>query len=179
MRGSGVSYVILGALRHEPKSGYEIKQLVDRATRFFWAASYGQIYPELRRLQAEGMVEGSDEHVGRRRRTRYRLTPDGRSELERWLRDPSAGYELRDEGLLKLFFADAIGQENALGIVGSLRATRQAILDALREIERTKAPLGFPGVVLGYGIELHEWGLDWCDRLERSLAGSAEGEASR
>ena len=31
-------------------SGYEIKALVDKSTRFFWAASYGQIYPELQRL---------------------------------------------------------------------------------------------------------------------------------
>ncbi|MBA2475636.1 MAG: PadR family transcriptional regulator, partial [Actinobacteria bacterium] len=37
MRATAVSYVILGALRGGPKSGYDIKQLVDNATRFFWA----------------------------------------------------------------------------------------------------------------------------------------------
>jgi DNA-binding PadR family transcriptional regulator len=44
------AYVVLGMLRHEPRSGYEIKTVVDKSTRFFWAASYGQIYPELKRL---------------------------------------------------------------------------------------------------------------------------------
>ena len=45
--------------RPGPKSGYEIKGLVDRSTRFFWAASYGQIYPELRRLSDAGLIEGT------------------------------------------------------------------------------------------------------------------------
>ena len=44
---SATAYVILGMFRGAPKSGYEIKAAVDDSTRFFWAASYGQIYPEL------------------------------------------------------------------------------------------------------------------------------------
>src|SRR5438132_1640464 len=67
MRAGGVAYVILGALRAEPKSGYEIKRLVDKATRFFWAASYGQIYPELRRLRDEGLIEALADGGGGRR----------------------------------------------------------------------------------------------------------------
>lgn len=179
MHGSGVSYVILGALRHEPRSGYEIKRLVDKATRFFWAASYGQIYPELRRLQEDGLIEGTAEGEDGRRRVRYRLTPAGRAELQRWLREPATGYELRDEGLLKLFFADAVDREDGLALVRHFAAERRAILDKLREIERA-APTGFPGVVLAYGIEFHEWVLDWSARLERSLEHPAtEREATR
>ena len=52
MELSSTAYVILGMLSWRPMSGYEIKALVDRSTRFFWAASYGQIYPELRKLSA-------------------------------------------------------------------------------------------------------------------------------
>ena len=51
---------MLGLLAGGPRSGYDIKSIVDRSTRFFWAASYGQIYPELRRLEAEGLIEGED-----------------------------------------------------------------------------------------------------------------------
>ena len=36
---SPTAYVILGMVRKEPRSGYEIKALVDNSTRFFWAAS--------------------------------------------------------------------------------------------------------------------------------------------
>src|SRR5437588_784579 len=51
--------VVLGMLRMGKRTGYEIKQLVDVSTRFFWAASYGQIYPELKRLDAQGLVVGT------------------------------------------------------------------------------------------------------------------------
>ena len=50
------SYVILGMLRKGAKSGYEIKAKADISTRFFWAISYGQIYPELKRLERAGLI---------------------------------------------------------------------------------------------------------------------------
>ena len=177
MHGSGVGYVILGALRHEPRSGYEIKQLVDKATRFFWAASYGQIYPELRRLQTEGLIERSEEHADARRRVRYRLTRAGRTELKRWLRNPATGYELRDEGLLKLFFAGAISAEDARDLVRNFKVEREAILERLRGIDQERVG-GFPSVVLAYGIEHHEWVVEWCARLERRLE-ETEQEVAR
>ena len=58
MELSPTAYVILGMLGWRPMSGYEIKSIVDKSTRFFWAASYGQIYPELRRLSEAGLIKG-------------------------------------------------------------------------------------------------------------------------
>jgi PadR family transcriptional regulator AphA len=169
MRSGGVSYVILGALRARPRSGYEIKRFVDRSTRFFWAASYGQIYPELRRLEEAGFVEVV-ERGGGRRRVRYGLTASGRAALLEWLTSPSATYELRDESLLKLFFADALELGEAIELVRSFRAQRQAVLERLYEVEAgIPEDAGFPGVTLAYGIELHEWVVGWCARLERQL----------
>ena len=65
MELSKTSYVILGMLRGRPHTGYEIKALVDGSTRFFWAASYGQIYPELKRLEEAGLVKGEADVPGR------------------------------------------------------------------------------------------------------------------
>ena len=50
------AYVILGMLALGPRSGYDIKQFADFSTRHFWATSYGQIYPELKRLTEAGLV---------------------------------------------------------------------------------------------------------------------------
>ncbi len=66
-----------------PRSGYEIKGFVDGSTRYFWAASYGQIYPELRRLAEAGLVEGTDSPTGGRQRTVYKLTTAGRARAAR------------------------------------------------------------------------------------------------
>src|SRR2546422_1835431 len=56
--------VVLGMLSLGKRTGYDIKQLVDVSTRFFWAASYGQIYPELKRLETQGLVESSSQPTG-------------------------------------------------------------------------------------------------------------------
>jgi len=61
---SPTAYVILGMVSKTPRSGYEIKAVVDGSTRFFWAASYGQIYPELKRLSEAGLVVGKEEPTG-------------------------------------------------------------------------------------------------------------------
>src|SRR4029078_7561434 len=113
MPSTSVTPVILGLLALGPRSGYEIKTTVDRSTRFFWAASYGQIYPELKRLESEGLVVGEDSPNGRRARRVYRLTDAGGAELERWLLGRDTTVELRDENLLRLFFADALPRAEA------------------------------------------------------------------
>jgi DNA-binding PadR family transcriptional regulator len=169
--------VILGTLGWRPMSGYEIKSIVDTSTRFFWAASYGQIYPELRRLATAGLIEGKASPQGGRRRNVYRLTPTGRKELRAWLGAEPEIFELRDEGLLKLFFADATGGgESATGTLEAKRRTHEELAERLKEIETAGKPEGFAHLVLRYGIEFNEWVADWCERTRRGLEAEAASE---
>src|SRR5204862_772362 len=108
MELSDTAYVILGMLGWRPMSVYEIKSLVDRSTRFFWAASYGQIYPELRRLEEDGLIEGENAPRGGRGRRVYKLTKAGREALTEWLLGSTVTIEYCDESLLPLFFAVAL-----------------------------------------------------------------------
>jgi PadR family transcriptional regulator, regulatory protein AphA len=167
MRGD-VGHVLLGLLQWRPRSGYEIKQLVDRSTRFFWAVSYGQIYPELRRLEEEGLVEAESDPVGARRRTRYRLTEAGRAELRAWLLEPRAGYELRDEGLLKLFFSQGRDADSVRELARSARRRSEEVAARLRELDPdVDDPEPGPLMVLRFGIALNEWMADWWAQAER------------
>jgi DNA-binding PadR family transcriptional regulator len=177
---SPTAYVILGMVRKEPRSGYEIKALVDNSTRFFWAASYGQIYPELKRLSEAGLVIGSDSPTGGRRRTVYEITADGEEELRAWLRQPPQTFEMREEGLLKLFFAGALPPREAVEIVRAMRARRLAANAQLRAMEEEKAGIDdpFPMIVLRGGIEFTQWFADWCERMEAEILASAEMERS-
>ncbi|MBD0283557.1 MAG: PadR family transcriptional regulator [Thermoleophilaceae bacterium] len=176
MELSPTAYVILGMLRNGPQSGYEIKRAVDHSTRFFWAASYGQIYPELTRLAKAGLVEGHSQPTGGRRRTAYRLTDAGREELRRWLDRPPERLELRDEGLLKLFFAGAAEPGKAVEIIDAKRRLVEEKLAALRKIEPYAAAAAstdpFPYLVLRYGIESSEWVIAWCERARAELKGT-------
>ncbi|MEK6250912.1 MAG: PadR family transcriptional regulator [Actinomycetota bacterium] len=175
MELSPTAYVILGMLRTSPKSGYEIKAIVDHSTRFFWAASYGQIYPELRRLAKAGLIEGTAAPRDGRRRTVYKITPEGRKELRAWLREPPTAFETRDEGLLKLFFAGALPPQEAAGTLRAMREHHHGVVERLREIEpKATAAGGFPLMVLQGGIEFNEWQADWCERMEKQLRAEAE-----
>src|SRR5437016_14223203 len=102
MRQTAVTRVVLGLLALGPRSGYDIKSTVDRSTRFFWAASYGQIYPELRRLEKEGLIRGEHAPNGARGRRVYELTDSGRQALTDWLHGTTTTIEYRDESLLRL-----------------------------------------------------------------------------
>jgi PadR family transcriptional regulator AphA len=181
---SATGRVILGMLGLGKETGYDIKQLVDRSTRHFWAASYGQIYPELRRLEAQGLVNSQSEPSGGRARTVYRLTSAGHAALDRWLASTQEGlYELRDEGMLKLFFSDLaspdLGSPDALRIehVRAMRARQEQKLEQLRAIEPWVRN-GPPGtyLTLQLGTDMAEWFIQWCEATERSLAANLERE---
>ena len=170
MELSPTAYVILGMLSWHPMSGYDIKAGVDKSTRFFWAASYGQIYPELRRLSDAGLIE-AEQAEGGRKRTEYRLSPAGRRQLRGWLAEEPTTFELRDEGLLKLFFASASPSAGIEALRAKGRQHSQVVAE-LREIEAGGSTAGFAHQVLRYGIECNEWAAAWCERtaaeLERS-----------
>jgi DNA-binding PadR family transcriptional regulator len=177
MELSSTAHVILGMLGWRPMSGYEIKALVDKSTRLFWAASYGQIYPELRRLSDAGLIHGKASPQGGRKRVVYSLTAAGRRELEAWLEADPQVFELRDEGLLKLFFADVTGGAYAPGTLAAKRRHHEQVVERLREIERSASPEGYAHLVLRYGIEFNQWIADWCERTRLGL--EREGATDR
>jgi DNA-binding PadR family transcriptional regulator len=179
---SPTAYVILGMLSREARSGYEIKALVDETTRFFWAASYGQIYPELKRLAEAGLIEGSDAPRGERKRTVYAITAEGEAALREWLRQAPATYEMREEGLLKLFFAGVLPPKDGAEILRWMGEHRNGLAERLRALEplaleEEKLDDPYPLMVLQAGIEFNEWFADWCERMQQRLLEPAAEKA--
>jgi PadR family transcriptional regulator, regulatory protein AphA len=173
---SPTARVILGMLKLGVRTGYDIKKAIDLSTRFFWGASYGQIYPELRRLRAAGLVRARAQPRGKVKRTEYSLTKAGERALRDWLTGTSSIYELRDEGLLRLFFGDLVSREDVLTNLRLRREAFEAALARFREIERA-ARTGFahesqlyPYLALQYGIGMLEWTCAWYSETERRLA---------
>ena len=174
---SPTAKIILGFLRFGPRSGYDIKRSVEVSTRFFWGASYGQIYPELQRLQQAGLVEVESE--GGRRRKVYRLTAKGKRELEDWLRGDGDLFQYRDEGLLRLFFSDLADPEAALANVRRMREWREEVVAFFHSQiephaqEDVEYGYRFPLRALEFGIAWLDAQADWLERLERELSSSA------
>jgi PadR family transcriptional regulator, regulatory protein AphA len=170
-RLSATARVILGLLAFRPRTGYDIKRVTDVSTRYFWRASYGQIYPELRKLEEAGLVRSRDEPHGRRVRRVHELTVQGKRELVEWLRSDGDLYEVRDEGLLRLFFGELLSKEELLELVRRRREWYGQGVDLFRSIGDEVGPLEGPEAeVLRYGVELTEWNARWWADLEERLS---------
>ncbi|MFZ0376743.1 MAG: PadR family transcriptional regulator [Solirubrobacteraceae bacterium] len=175
---SGTARLILGMVGAGLRTGYEIRHRVERSTRFFWTASNGQLYPELRRLERAGLLGASDEPHGERSRVVYELTAEGESALRGWLTDHTAlVHEVRDEGLLKFYLADRLTPAEALELVQAIRAKHERVLDGIRGA----GPPDEPGQRFRYltwrrGLELNEWLVAWWLERERELYAELERE---
>lgn len=100
------SYVVLGLLRDAGESTpYGLKQMVSGSgVGDLWNLQHAQLYAEPERLARAGLLDEEIEGGGRRRKT-YRLTDAGREALDAWLAEPTSAWtELRDPGLLRLWF---------------------------------------------------------------------------
>jgi DNA-binding PadR family transcriptional regulator len=111
--GGTTQNALLGLLTMGPRSGYDIRGLIDDSIGHFWRESYGQIYPSLKRLAAEGLVgKKTERKKGRPDRNVFSLTPAGRQRLKEWLKLPLREAETpRNELLLKLFFGQHVPAE--------------------------------------------------------------------
>jgi DNA-binding PadR family transcriptional regulator len=106
--GKKTRYVILGLLKEENLTGYEIKKCIDRRMRFFWQESYGQIYPELNILVKEGLiseVEARDKETSKREKIKYEISEKGIAALKSWMESENDKDTVRSELLLKCFLA--------------------------------------------------------------------------
>lgn len=174
MQPTAVTWAVLGLLGMKSMSGYDIKRAVDRTIRHFWAASYGQIYPELKRLEQAGWIAGKDASQGERARRVYKITAQGRRELEAWLHGYETRIEMRDESLLRLFFADALPHDEALGLLAARREGYRMMLMYLRSLDDGQgADPPFVDLVYRWALDYCEWGIEWCDRQQRRLRPAA------
>jgi DNA-binding PadR family transcriptional regulator len=93
---------LLGLLEEGPASGYDLTKRFEELLGSIWPAKHPQIYQELGRLADAGLIE--IESHGPRQRKSYRIAPDGRKELARWLTEVPVDHGLKSEAFLRTFF---------------------------------------------------------------------------
>jgi len=170
------AYVVLGMVRLGARSGYEIKRTVEMSIRYFWTISQVQIYPSLQRLEQAGLLTGRAEPQGRRPRRVYQITPAGEAALRDWLLQPEPlPFEIRDIGLVKLFFADTLRRDDALQLLDAISERSEQRLAALRAVEPVASAAErdgnlYPMLTLQMGIGYHQAMIDVC----REFAGRFE-----
>src|ERR1700733_7892079 len=135
-RSSSSSEVLLGLLPIQPMSGYDLGQTIRASIGHFWNESYGQIYPNLKKLQAEGLVTSKTERQkGKPDRHIYAITPKGRERLAQWLAVPPQPEVPRNEMLLKLFFGAQVAPAISIGYLERMIAAERPLLDRFQQVQ--------------------------------------------
>jgi DNA-binding PadR family transcriptional regulator len=100
-------HALLGVLKDKPLTGYDLVRHFQGTVGFLWSAPQSQIYPELRRMEGEGLIRAQVAPRGQRAQKRiYSVTDAGMSELRRWASDFMPLPAQRDPVMLKAAFFD-------------------------------------------------------------------------
>lgn len=170
---NNTALLVLGMLAGGCRNGYEIQQTVERSTRYFWTASPGGIYPELKRLEAAGLVRSVDDPRGAAKRLSYEVTDEGSAAIRHWLiDDDDALFEMRHEELLRLFFSAELPADDQRAILRRIREAHERKAHDLETVTQPAmqddAPIG-KALVLEYGIAMHRGAAAWCAAAEERL----------
>jgi DNA-binding PadR family transcriptional regulator len=133
-RATQTDLAVLAALSVQPMTGYALRDAIRTHLGAFWSESFGQIYPALTRLRADGLVDTTDgERPGS---STFHLTAAGRARLVELMREPAASAPPRNGMLLRLFFGDVLGARACRELVAESREAALRQLDELAVARR-------------------------------------------
>ena len=122
--------ILLGLLTGGERTGYELTRDFDVSLANVWGASHSQIYPELAKLEAAGLIQKTV--AGPRGSQRYAITAAGESAVRAWLNETRPSDNPRAESIVRVFFLNLLAPEQAVAYLGDLEAGHRAHLERYR-----------------------------------------------
>ena len=172
-------HAILGLLHYQDMHGYRIKRHMEQHFGHMWSINYGQIYPNLKKMEEEGLVTKEEVvRSGTPSRKLYSITPAGKEVFSQWLvSDPHGTMLLRDPFLLRFVFFGFGSKDRTLGLVDDQIRSYEAQLEKRREKMRRWQEQGIYVRQMGeLGLLLNEMILEWLKRSRKEIAESSDGE---
>lgn len=165
--------VLLGFLSLQPMTGYELKKMVSISTGQFYSASYGSIYPTLRKLEKDGSVLSSEGKDGNRVKITYSITAKGEQQLDEWLEQQGEDeFVLRYEYMTKLFFSGRRATGNVVDMirnhVGELEVEKQKLIE-LRHALDDACTDEYQVYPCEFGIALYSFLQEWNSKLMQQI----------
>lgn len=159
-------FALLGLLNEHPSSGYDLTRRFSQGIgSYAWDAKHSQIYPELKKLTDDGLIEVAEE--GARGRKTYAITGDGRDQLRHWLLTPPAGTGgVRNEYVLRLFLLSALDRNEARAMLEHTISHSTEQLEAISKNYADAIADGGPArghgaLAAQYGIRVYQATIDW------------------
>ncbi|MFZ5965709.1 MAG: PadR family transcriptional regulator [Bacillota bacterium] len=162
-----LEYIILGFLMYGEKSGYDLKQCMLKSTSNFFDASFGSIYPALKKLEAKGFISLRETVEGGKYKKLYAISEHGKSDFMNWLGQPVNFSKTRPDHLVKIFFFGFLPKEKAVENLKAFIKEVEPVLNMLKEHEngaKEKADF-FQLNTLLFGINYYEFVINWSNHL--------------
>lgn len=174
------TYAILGMLTFAERSGYELRQLIERSIGYFWSPAKSHIYAELRRLVELGWAtEREVEQDDRPDKRVYGITEDGQRALREWLNDPEVEpATFKSPLLLKIFFGDLMDPDALRTQVAEAKRQAEEMLAELRAIEgriKHEPALRHAYLTLACGLAQTRARRRWASETLKQLDGRSTG----
>ncbi len=167
---------ILGLIRQEPRSGYDLQKVFSTTPMGHFSASPGAIYPALKRFEDGGLVEGRvDDERELRPRKLYSLTPKGEEALRRRISRPVTRDDViwhLDDVMLRFAFGGAmLGRDWALAFLEELAGQIESYVSYLDEqlgaLDEEGGPYG--RYALEHGAAMYRAAGRWARRVIEEL----------
>lgn len=173
-------YAILGILNLSPSTGYDIKKYSDQVLSGFWNENFGHIYPTLKKMLEDGMIEVVSTEKNERK-VRYGITEKGKQELKTWFLEETVQQPVRSEFMLKLLFSSSQPKENVIRMLEEYKELHEKKIEKYLEMQKnleqgiqeiSKERAIFLEAVLRRGIISDEAIIRWCDETIDKLKNS-------
>ena len=168
---------MLTLLSREPLSGYDIKQQMNSRMGPFWKAGSNQVYPELAKMEKEGLLvlHGVEQQDYRPAKKLYEITESGKEELIHWTCEPTESETIRDEFLLKTYNTWMVAPDKMIVRIKEKKREHEEklsiYLEKISELHRMldpsnpRDPIASSISVVEFGIEYEKQYVLWCDKL--------------
>lgn len=170
-----LEYIILGFLMKGETSGYDLKQWMTKTTSYFFDASFGSIYPALKRLEQKGFVNFREIVEGSKYKKVYQITDKGKEAFKVWINKPIDFDKSRHDHLVKIFFYEFLPKDKAIERIKDLIEEVKTVLNKLTA-EKDEAEKKFDVYnfyyrysTMLYGIDFYKFLITWCNDLVENL----------
>lgn len=166
-----LEFILLGFLSEQEMSGYDIKQHMTHSTANFFNASFGSIYPTLKKLEDKKMIVSREVIDGGKYKKLYCISNEGRKVFLEWLRQPIELSRHGHDHLVKIFFFKALTSDEACNLISGLIDSIQETLEGLDRIESLVKDQAdyFKMATLYFGKDHYRFVIEWCQKFLQEI----------
>lgn len=166
-----LEYIVIGMVLEKPSTGYEIKKYIEDGIGIFYKASYGSLYPALKKLSDRGDLTMFEKSQGERQKKYYLATEQGKQAFFEWLSAPIDFNNGADNHLVKVYFFDKLPEEVRYRQLQEYEMANENYLRKLQALEKhfnkmeNKECFYYKLSTLYYGICIVKDNIRWCKHL--------------